>query len=335
MEACWRSTWEEEFSNIAVTVWGDEVVQSYIGLWDATEYARAVLYGLVAACAIDHLSCEEIWFFSPFYNQKAHEAGMDVYSLLYAVRKPSPHTHCGCEVNFPLRYSHKSDKHGLTMYDVVNCFSRGKGELPRIFPEVEILNDIRLDLVFFFRNAEYMHIKGFPLGVGQEFLKAVVKEATNLQVLILHHWGEDDKWEAKFLDDFCGYLSSCQTFLSNLRVFRVFSEMCSGFGFVVSRKNFNQLIAAYFAAPTNHVQKLEFNVTKIECHDISFECIPQLDQRYLPFKTILLGDCEFVTKYKAASQTLSHWLGQRISVLDADSEDNSIFFKVPSDKTGE
>ena len=55
-------------------------------------------------------------------------------------------------------------------------------------------------------------LKGYPLGEGQEFLKAVVKEASNLQVLILHHWGDDDKWEVKFLDDFCTYLSSCQTF---------------------------------------------------------------------------------------------------------------------------
>ena len=46
-------------------------------------------------------------------------------------------------------------------------------------------------------------LKGYPLGEGQEFLKAVVKEASNLQVLILHHWGDDDKWEVKFLDDFC------------------------------------------------------------------------------------------------------------------------------------
>lgn len=328
MEALWKSTWVDMFNDVA-TAWGDDAVRNYIEMWDGTEYARAVTYGLVATCAIGHLCCEELWFYSPFHDRNESASGMDVFSLLYAVRKPS-HEHCGCELKFPPRYSHKSNKHGLTMYEVVNCFSHDKGEFPRIFPEFEIINDIHLDLVFFLRNAECVFIKGYPLGKGQKFLKAVVKEATNLQVLILHHWGEDDEWEVKFLDDFCTYLSSCPTFLSNLRVFTIFSEMCCGFGFVVSRKNFNQLIAAYFAAPTDHMQKLEFNVTKIKCCDISYDCIPQLDHRYLPFKTIMLEDCQFVSEYKPVSQTLSHWLGQGISVLDTDV--NSIFFKV-QDKT--
>lgn len=65
---------------------------------------------------------------------------MEVFSLLYAVRKPS-HTYPGCELKFPPRYSHKSSKNDgdMMVYEVANCFSLGSGELPRLFPEIEII----------------------------------------------------------------------------------------------------------------------------------------------------------------------------------------------------
>ena len=63
----------------------------------------------------------------------------------------------------PSRYSQKSSKCGLTMYEVANCFSHDKGEFPKIFPEFEIINGIHLDFVFFLQNAEYVHI---PEGIS-------------------------------------------------------------------------------------------------------------------------------------------------------------------------
>ena len=338
MEAFWRSTWEEEFFSTA-TSWDDNAVQSYVETWDGTQYARGVVYGLVATCAMGHLHGGEYWFHSPLYNRDSDgeaESGMHIFQFLYAVRKPSRiPAHNGCELKYPPRYSHKSNKQDrdLVMYEVVNCFSHGKNEFPKIFPEIEILNDIHLDHVYFLRDAVYVGIKGHLLDEGLEFLKAAIKEATKLEVLLLDHWYDNDQWETRFLDDFCCFLSSCQISLSNFQVFKVLSSMCRGL--VISRKNFNQLITAYFAAPTNHVQKLEFNMTKIHCNDISFECIPQLDQCYLPFKTIQLNQCQFVSEYKPTAGCLSHWLGQDIFVLEHESKDvDSCYFKVQN-KTGE
>ena len=78
------------------------------------------------------------------------------------------------------------------------------------------MNGIDLDDVYFLQSAVYVGIKGYPFEEqGFEFHKAVLKEATNLEVLILDHWGEEDEWETKFFDKFCTYLSSCRAFLSN------------------------------------------------------------------------------------------------------------------------
>ena len=166
---------------------------------------------------------------------------------------------------------------------------------------------------------------------------AVLKETTNLEVLILDHWGEEGEQEVNFFDEFCAILPSCQAFLSHFHLLKVFSlnSMRSN-GFVVSQKNFNQLITAYFAAPTDHVQKLHITRTKIKCSDVSFECNPTIEQQYRSFKTILISDCQFVSKYKATPlKSLSHWLDESISELlqSAAPESDVCFFKV-GDKSG-
>ena len=343
MGAFWTSTWEDEDPGVSDSM-QDSDVKGYVqDQWNSTEYARETLYGLLATFACGHLRDGSFLFHSPYYRRRPYdypEAGMSVFSLLYAVRQPcmdSP----GCKLKFPLRYSHKSMKsdEDLTVYEVVNCFSYGSGEFPRIFPEVEIMNDNNLDHVYFLRNAVFVGIKGYPFEEeGFEFLKALLKEATNLEVLILHHWGGDDEWETKYFDKFCTYLSSCQAFLSNFRLFKLIPPMDT-FGFVVSRKSFNELITAYFAAPTDHMQKLQFTETKIKCHDVSFEIIPEIDQGHLRFKMIEFEEtCQFVSKYKPTTQTISHWLGQSITQLDSGSDSvkqvESCIFKVES-KAGE
>ena len=142
--------------------------------------------------------------------------------------------------------------------------------------------------------------QGFPLEEqGLEFVKAVIKGGTNLEMLTLD---QDDDWVS--LDDFCSFLSSQSTFLSKLRQFTILSTI-SFLGFIVSRKSFNQLITAYFAAPTDHVQKLEFSHTKIKCSDISDDCSPTVDEHYFQFKAIELD---------ATPTAISHWMGQDIKL---------------------
>ena len=107
--------------------------------------------------------------------------------------------------------------------------------------------------------------------------------------------------------------------------------------FVVSQNNFNQLISAYFAAPTDHVHKLHITLTKIKYSDVLFECSPTIEQRYRFFKTVQMGNCQFVSKYKATPKTLSHWLSESINELPQMDpkpvEDDMYFFKV-GDKSG-
>ena len=151
-------------------------------------------------------------------------------------------------------------------------------------------------------------------------------------MLLLDHWGGEDEWEIEFFDKFCAYLSTSKAFLSNFRWVKLFSCVdLRSKGLVVSRKNFNQFITAYFAAPTDHVQKLHIACTKIKCSDVSlnFECSSTIEQRYRSFKTINISGCQFVSKYKATPKALSHWLDESISeVPQLDPEPDTCFFKV-------
>ena len=338
MAAFWNSTWDHNSVGVADSPHDRDDVKCYAqDEWDATEYARETIYGIVATCATGHIldvkyrgifvsthgyNCE----IEP-YSSKLFGWEIPVVSFLYAVRKSCVHCLCNPVHVFPSRYSHKSNKSDkeLTIYEVMNCFSRTKGEFPKIFPEF-FLDDINLDHVFFLRNAVYLGINGRPFEErGLEFIKAVLKEATNLEVLLLDHWGEEDEWEVEFFDEFCSFLSSCQAFMSNFRLFKILSLMDTK-GLMVSRKNFNQLITAYFAAPTDHMQKLHISRTKIRCSDVSFECSPTIEQRY-----------RSVSKYKATPKSLSHWLGESISELPLPTsvEAGTYFFKVEDKSRGD
>ena len=345
MAAFWNSAWEHGSVGITYSSHDSDDIKHYVqDKWDDTEYAREMVYGIVATCALGCLPDIEFrGIFLPIpecncetESDKRFGWGMPLVSFLYAVRKICIHDRC-CKAEFPPRYSRKSSKNekDLTMYEVVNCFSHNRGEFPRFFPEFVTMSPINLDHVYFLRNATYLAISSsnFDEQLG-EFLKAVLKEVTNLEVLVWDHW--DDEWEMEFLDEFCTYLPSCQSLLSNFRLLKILSTMDSR-GYVVSRKNFNQLITAYFAAPTDHMQKLQISCAKIKCSDISYECSPRIDQRYLAFKTLELDDCQFVSKYKATPQTISHWLGQGISELpQSDCRPNapgSYFFKVGDKNT--
>ncbi len=325
MEAFWKYSWKYEQVEVAGSS-HDNDIKGYFQTWNKAEYARAILYGLATTMAIGRLRDGEFSFHSPHYGRDItgyHEnRGMSIFPFLYAVRKPHSvqiYVHYrSCYLIFPPRYLHKSDKddNDLTENEVMNCFS-SNGEFPRIFPEISGVSvAIDPDLVYLFRNALYLAIEGHPLDKFTiEFLQAVLMEAVNLEVLILDNWrGHDNhEWEEKVFDEFCALLSCSQTFLSNFRLFKICSSNSKGF--IVSQKNFNQLITAYFAAPTEHEQKLQISHTVIKYSDMPFDCSPTIDQRYLVFKTIELTDCHFVSEYKATPQSVSRWLGQGISEL--------------------
>ena len=97
-------------------------------------------------------------------------------------------------------------------------------------------------------------------------------------------------------------------------------------------------MTTFFTAPTDHMQKLQITLAKIKCSDVAFECSPAINQRYLAFKTVELDNCQFVSKYKATPQAISHWLGQGISELPRldprPVEAGVHYFKVGSDKSG-
>ena len=340
MAAFWNSTWDHETVGLEELSHDKEDIKHYVqDKWDDLEYARETVYGIIAACAMGHMT--DIESRGTFHIMLTHKCekhkhsgwGMPVVTFLYAPRTSCMRGTCSYQPPFPSHYKHKIKK-DLTMYEVVNCFIHSKGEFPRIFPEVPLYS-INLDSVYFLRNAVCLGINGPSVfhEKGIKFVKAVLKVATNLEVLLLDHWGDEDEWEVEFFDEFCAYLSSCQAFLSNFRLVKIFSWMESK-GCVVSRNNFNQLIAAYFAAPTDHMQKLHISRTKIKCSDVSFECSPMIEQRYRSFKTIQISDCQFVSKHKATPKALSHWLGESISELpQSDPEPDTYFFKVGG-KTG-
>ena len=334
MAAFWNSVWDHDSMYVAESAYDKEDVKRYVqDNWDDLEYARETVYGTVASCAMGHMTDVEGRPVFPAVHPNCEEHkdfswGMPVVMFLYTLRTSCVHD--PCQPPFPPRYKHNSNKSekDLTMYEVVNCFSRSKGEFPRLFPELELLH-INLDNVYFLGNAVYLGLTGYVFDEqGFEFLKAVLQVATNLEVLLLRHWGVEYEWEV--VDKFCASLSTSQAFLSNFRWVKIFCNMDLGAkGLVVSRKNFNQLITAYFAAPTDHVQKLHIAHTKIKCSDVSFERSPTIEQRYHSFKTIQISDCQFVSKYKATPKALSHWLGENISELpQSDPEPDTCFFKI-------
>ena len=140
MAAFWTSTWEDEHVGVAGSS-HDSDVKGYVQEWNSTKYARETLYGLVTTCAFGHLRGGEFWFHTPHYRKSPDgfpESGMSIFSLLYAVRQPCMDG-AGCKLTFPPHYSHKSEKskEDLMVYEVVNCFSHGSGEFPKIFQKLK------------------------------------------------------------------------------------------------------------------------------------------------------------------------------------------------------
>ena len=321
MAAYWKSQLE-------IVWWPNADINMYIQTeWDDLDYARAALFGQLTSCAIGIVNNDNFEFFLPYQHEDDESMSrqyISAISLLYAVRKPDHNLLVAQGDNyrliFPSRYSHKSGKaeKDLMVAEVVKCFSK-EGELPKVFPKIEIYSDVERDYAaivpYYLRSAVYIGIKGHIFTEqGLNFVKAIIEEATRQEILLLDDCGEVGVWEKEYCNDFIAFLCSYPRFFSTFRVFKILCSV-AGLGFIISRENFNNLMTTYFAAPTDHMQKLQITRAKIKCSDVAFECSPTIDQKYLDFKTVELDRCQFVSKYKAAPQAISHWLGQGISEL--------------------
>ena len=321
MAACWRFPFDEQ--RFYTDWWGMEAGAKlcYIDEWGAVEYKRSVLYGLLTAYALGFTKVR----YSHFYHSLFENSDVPL-TLLYAVRK-SPALECSQgDHTFPSRYSHFANPEcELTADEVVKCFDRRQeGELPKILAGI-LYRDADFDDVHFLYNVVCLSFVGFPLKEdGFKFVEAVIKGATHLETLFLDQWGEDN--ECVSFDDFCEFLSSQNKFLSKFRQLSIqSSNSCRFLGFEVSLENFNRLISAYFAAPTDHMQRLEFNSARITYRDTADDCSPMIDQQYLQFKALCLDStCQFVTideDYEIQDvdyiepTNISDWLGQPISIL--------------------
>ena len=322
MTAFWKFPWVGQ--SVSISSWGpDRDIEQYVKEWDSTEYARAMVYGLVATSTLGPcLRDDDLALFS-FRSPHTKDGELNAVTFLFAVRKLNMRGRCKLE--FPSRYAHHSETHkdDLSMHEVLKYFGRGRDELPTIFSLIEMYNDVKLDHVHFLCNVVYLGIQGRPFEEkGLEFLKAVIREATHLEVLMLSG-GLDEEKDCECLDEFCTFLSSHPTFLSTFRILKILNSE-----YRVSRHCFNQLMTSYYAATTDHVQKMEFSLIRIRCSDVAYEFGPKIDERYLSYKTVELNCCMFISEYEATPTAISHWLGRGIHQMKSAEEHGSCFFKV-------
>ena len=305
MARYWKYPLEKELFD--VNWWLTEEEICVANNWKLAEYERSVLYGLLITLSFGNdsecLREGNISFQSPLSND------LDAVSLLYAVKIPTEEK--GCELIFPPRYSHMSGKgrHEVDTDDVILCFGRQRGELPKVFPEVFIANDSCMNYMVFFCGAILLHIQGSPMECLQ-FVKTIIQNAPSLEILILNQCGDED--ETHSLEDFYKFLASQRRFLARLRHLKVHSTV-SQLHFSVSRRTFNNLITAYYSTPVGHMQRLDFSHTKIMCNDVSqADCGPIINRfrYYLRFKEINFDDhCQFISKFRVAPASITHWLG--------------------------
>ena len=172
-----------------------------------------------------------------------------------------------------------------------------------------------------------------------ECIAMTVSNAKCLEVLVLK--GCEESPDAPIcVDTLCDDLSACTTFWSTFRIFKILSRPGyddSGFEtsiikYVISRVTFDELIKAYFAAPTDHKQLVQFTDTKIEGD--SSDHSPAINTTYLKFKTVRLENCHFVSSSKATPGIIANWLGREIDILENKS-DSCLFQVKDSGKRGQ
>ncbi len=228
----------------------------------------------------------------------------------------------------------------LTVEQLTQYFN---GERPKMLGQVEVSADYDLSVhsdidlhadanILFLSEIDqllFVYEPFQPLGV--KFIMTMLRIAKHLELLVLRGNGEPPN-AAICIDEFCTELTSCSSFWSTFRMFKILSRLvcdeCS-LEYSISRDTFNSLIKAYFAAPTDHNQMVQFTDTKIEGD--SSDRSPTIDQTYLKYKTVRLENCRFVSSSKATAKTITTWLGREIDVLE--NKQDSCLFQI-KDKRG-
>ena len=337
MAAYWKLPYER--CDAASEFPKDSDIERYIKeRWpNEVDYAKARLYGEVATCQIGCVP-DDHEFFLP---QNGILYDDDTILFLYCVREQLHGDECNC-LTIPPRYDRMRNL-SLSCRDVepineaaMQCF---KGERPKMLPQIQLYQDSDIhhgvDLsdaeLCFLSEVEYVGVQCRPfIPQGVNYIIKLVNKATHLQVLVLQGLNYPD--DILYLDDFCIQLATCQHFWSKFRLLKIVScfedeeEELDTMEYVVSRDSLDQLMIAYFSAPTDHSQLVQFSDTKIKCQDI--DCAPTIDQTYLQFKNIKLSNCRFVSKSKATPEVISNWLGQDVSILEKEEEPSSFLFQV-------
>ena len=365
----------------------DSDIERYVSeRWpNEVEHAKAWLYGQVATfqvCPPD--GCE-------FCKVLSGDEYVCFHTLSFLYGIPTPHSE---ELTFPPRYQqeekllesypwHMTEQIEQDIVDaIVRCFS---GERPKIFPNIQLLTDADIhhdwDLsdadLSLVSEVEYVSIQCRPFDDRSvEWTMKLVNNASNLQVIILQGCNVTNEYYCLDLDEFCEHLATCQQFWSKFQILKIVpgileKDELDGYGvdtpekYTVTRAGLNLLITAYFSAPTNHSQLVQFSFTNIvisaesrdndsdtatesqddnnsdsttditsarNTTDANLDCDPPtIDRTYLQFKNIRLSDCYFDSN-KATPEEISKWLGQDIKILEKDDETSSILFQIDDNK---
>ena len=309
------------------------------------EYAKARLYGQVATCEIGWLPDDH-----EFVLPEDGYICDDTLSFLYGVR--ALHGDRWNRLTFPPRYqqmknlqwpfSRRTKKHEQDIVDAI--VSGFNGEHPKMLPEIQLLKDSEVhhgcklsdaDLSLL-SEVEYVGIQCRPFDKSSvEWTIKFVNKASNLQVIILQ--GCNVPYDLLDLDNFCVQLATCQPFWSKFRILKIMpgilekDELEEAYGvdtpeeYTVSQASLDQLIAAYFSAPANHSQLVQFSYTNIESQDTDGNLT--VDRTCLQFKNIRLSDCRFDSN-RATPDSISKWLGQEIKILEKEEETSSFLFQI-------
>ena len=246
----------------------------------------------------------------------------------------------------PPRHTHHqaigaNPNHLLTNGQLVDFFNCKR---PKVLIEVPIPDDyfpyFNNDVVFDLPILHEVEQLGFQLkpfeSTAVEFIATIVSCSEHLEVLVLKGCSEPLNVPI-CIDTLCDELTHCSKFWSNFKIFKILScqtqneedsedELCSQLEYVISRYTFDRLIQAYFAAPTDHNQLVQFTDTKIEGDSTNRS--PTIDPTYSKFKTVRLENCCFVSSYRATAQTIGRWLGNSKEVDVLENEEDSCLFQI-------
>jgi hypothetical protein len=361
MAAYWKLPCENPASD--VNFQEDSDIKQYVAeRWpNEIEYAKAWLYGRVAACEIGCLGDSH-----EFVLPENESASCDALSLLYCVRLL--HWDGWNRLStFPPRYQQvkkllEPPSWLLTKQqeqDIIDAIvSVFNGERPKMLPEAQVLTEphhwcgLRNADLALLSEVEYVGVQCQPFDDSSvEWLVKLVNNASNLQVIVLQGYNVTSQYFCLDLDTFCERLATCRPFWSKFRILKVvpgiYDELEKDYGvdtpekYTVLLASLNQLITAYLSAPTNHSQLVEFSYTDIikitESQDTqdSYTIIVSrdtnsdysVDQTCVPFKNIRLSDCNFDSN-KATPDLISKWLGHQIKILEEEEETSSVLFQI-------